>query len=66
MFDSLDTQVFYNVDLVYGFIRYINPFRYDCTGSEVHFTECARTYDSTCDNPMWELVGIRCESVVGG
>ena len=61
-----DIQVFYNVDLVYGYIRGINPFQYNCVGDEDHFSDCPRTYDSTCNNPQWQTFGIRCANVQGG
>lgn len=56
----LDTQVFKNVDTVYGFFPFMRNYKYNCNGREAHMSDCQQTYDSNCADARHKMVGLRC------
>ncbi|XP_011409971.1 PREDICTED: scavenger receptor cysteine-rich domain superfamily protein-like [Amphimedon queenslandica] len=57
---SININIFYNADTIYGFFKFNRVYQYACTGSETSFNQCPQTYDASCNNPQHKSVGLRC------
>lgn len=57
---TVDINIFYNADTIYGFFKFNRVYQYACTGSETSFNQCPQSYDASCNNPQHKSVGLRC------